>query len=114
MVDAGDLPFDRTMKISTAEEHAKQKIAARIPYNLKTIKKLLEMNANDWEALEELREKSRPGVTLQWNIDVLDRSKPAWLDDGSDKFEAVVAMLPLRDHIDVPVREQLIVELYSK
>ena len=61
-----------------------------------------------------VKEKSRNGVTLQWNVDVLDRSKPAWLDDGADKFEAVVAMLPLRDHIDVPVREQLIVELYSK
>ncbi len=61
-----------------------------------------------------IREKSRNGVTLQWNIDVLDRSKPAWLDEGSDKFEATVHQLPLREHIDVPVREQLIVELYSK
>ena len=58
--------------------------------------------------------KARNGVTLQWNIDVLDRSKPAWIDDGSDKFEAVVHQMPLREHIDVPVREQLIVELYSK
>ena len=35
MVDEGDLPFDRTMRISTAEEDAKGKIAARIPENLK-------------------------------------------------------------------------------
>ncbi|QDU72218.1 RNA polymerase sigma factor RpoD [Mucisphaera calidilacus] len=52
MVDAGDLPFDRTMKISTAEEDAKGKIAARIPFNLKTIKRLLELNRQDWETLE--------------------------------------------------------------
>ncbi|MEZ6318352.1 MAG: sigma-70 factor domain-containing protein [Phycisphaerales bacterium] len=36
-VDAGELPFDRTMRISTAEENHKEKIAARIPANLGTI-----------------------------------------------------------------------------
>ena len=61
-----------------------------------------------------VRDKSRTGSTLQWNVDVLDRSKPAWLDTGSDQFESVVHQLPMREHIDVPVREQLIVELYSK
>ena len=61
-----------------------------------------------------VRAKARNGVTLQWNMDVLDRSKPAWLDDGEDKFAAVVHQLPRREHIDIPVREQLIVQLYSK
>ena len=49
MVDAGELPFDRTMKISTAEDDAKGKIAARIPVNLVTIKRLLELNREDWD-----------------------------------------------------------------
>jgi RNA polymerase primary sigma factor len=53
MVDDGDLPFDRTMKISTAEEDAKGKIAARIPENLKTVRKLIELNRADWQALED-------------------------------------------------------------
>ncbi|MCC7191582.1 MAG: RNA polymerase sigma factor RpoD [Phycisphaeraceae bacterium] len=53
MVDEGDLPFDRTMKISTAEDDAKGKIAARIPENLKTVRKLLELNRHDWMAMEE-------------------------------------------------------------
>ncbi len=52
MVNAGELPFDRTMKISTAEDDAKGKIAARIPVNLRTIHRLLELNRNDWEELE--------------------------------------------------------------
>jgi small subunit ribosomal protein S4 len=33
--------------------------------------------------------------------------------DG-DGGQVTVRELPLREHIDVPVREQLIVELYSK
>ena len=54
-VNTGDLPFDRTMRISTAEANAKEKIARRIPYNLKTIKVLLEKNRQDWEELEQAR-----------------------------------------------------------
>lgn len=61
-----------------------------------------------------LREKSRNIVTIQWNIDVLDRQAPPWIDMGDNGFSATVRELPLREHIDVPVREQLIVELYSK
>ena len=53
MVSEGELPFDRTMKISTAEEDAKGKIAVRIPENLKTIRKLMEMNRKAWDVLEE-------------------------------------------------------------
>ncbi len=52
LVHAGDLPFDRTMKISTAEENAKEKIASRIPNNLKTVKRLLEINRELWDRLE--------------------------------------------------------------
>ncbi|MEC9372306.1 MAG: sigma-70 factor domain-containing protein, partial [Planctomycetota bacterium] len=42
-VKSGEAPFDRTMRISTAEENAKDKIARRIPYNLETVRKLLEI-----------------------------------------------------------------------
>ena len=53
MVHKGELPFDRTMRISTAEPDAKQKIARRIPVNLPTIERLLELNRADWEALQQ-------------------------------------------------------------
>ncbi len=52
-VSEGELPFDRTMKISTAEEDAKGKIAVRIPENLKTIRKLVDLNRQAWDRLEE-------------------------------------------------------------
>ncbi|MEM9916340.1 MAG: sigma-70 factor domain-containing protein, partial [Planctomycetota bacterium] len=59
MVHEGDLPFDRTMKISTAEEDAKGKIAARIPNNLKTIKRMLDLNRMDWDTLESTGRMSK-------------------------------------------------------
>ena len=61
-----------------------------------------------------LRPQIRSSATIQWNVDVLDREPPAWIDRGAEAFEAVVRELPLREQIDVPIREQLIVELYSK
>ena len=61
-----------------------------------------------------LRDKAREMIVVGWNLDVLDRTPPAWLSRGGDGFEATVRDVPLREQIDVPVREQLIVELYSK
>jgi small subunit ribosomal protein S4 len=39
---------------------------------------------------------------------------PAWLQVDVEKLQGKVLALPTRDQIDLPVREQLIVELYSK
>ncbi len=51
-VHEGHLPFDRTMRISTAEENAKDKIAFRIPVNLETVRKLLDLNREAWDQLQ--------------------------------------------------------------
>ncbi|MFT5203392.1 MAG: small subunit ribosomal protein S4 [Candidatus Aldehydirespiratoraceae bacterium] len=61
----------------------------------------------------ELRTKAREFTVIQWNSDVLDRTAPAWIETGED-FQVTVRELPIREQIDIPVREQLIVELYSK
>ena len=59
-----------------------------------------------------LSPKAAQMIQVQHNIDTLDRPLVGWLE-GGDK-QVTVRDLPQRDHIDVPVREQLIVELYSK
>jgi small subunit ribosomal protein S4 len=61
-----------------------------------------------------LSAKAKGMVVVTWNRDVLDRVAPPWLETGAEGAEVTVRELPLREHIDVPVREQLIVELYSK
>ena len=62
----------------------------------------------------EIKEKTRENPIVQWNKDVLDRTPPAWLDRGDNEFSIKVYAEPIREQIDVPLREQLIVELYSK
>ena len=61
-----------------------------------------------------LSPKARGFIAIRQNIDTLDRLTPPWLETGDGGQQVTVRELPLRAHIDVPVREQLIVELYSK
>jgi small subunit ribosomal protein S4 len=61
-----------------------------------------------------LKDKARAFIIVRHNLDTLDRQLPPWLDGGGEGFEVTVRELPLREQIDVPVHEQLIVELYSK
>jgi small subunit ribosomal protein S4 len=58
--------------------------------------------------------KAQSNIVIRHNVDTVDRAIPMWLDVNASKLEATVRDLPLREQIDVPVREQLIVELYSK
>lgn len=61
-----------------------------------------------------LRDKARNLIVIQHNMDTLGRSVPAWLESGDGGQEVTVRELPIREQIDTQVREQLIVELYSK
>lgn len=61
-----------------------------------------------------LSPKARDMIVVQHNIDVLDRQTVGWLEKAEGGKQITVRDLPQRDHIDVPVRESLIVELYSK
>jgi small subunit ribosomal protein S4 len=61
-----------------------------------------------------LSAKAQAMIVIQHNLEVLDRSVVGWLETGDARKQVTVRDLPQRDHIDVPVREQLIVELYSK
>jgi small subunit ribosomal protein S4 len=61
-----------------------------------------------------LRDNKRELIVIRHNMDTLDRITPAWLETSDGGFEVTVADVPTRAQIDVPVREQLIIELYSK
>jgi small subunit ribosomal protein S4 len=62
----------------------------------------------------ELRGKARDMIVIRHNVDTLDRQVPGWLETSDGGLQVTVRDLPQREHIDVPVRESLIVELYSK
>jgi small subunit ribosomal protein S4 len=58
---------------------------------------------------------SQKSVTIQHAMEeVKGRGIPEWLQIDAEKFTARVSSLPTREQINLPVQEQLIVELYSK
>lgn len=62
-----------------------------------------------------LKEGSRSIEKFKANVEAnMFRQPPKWLDYDANTLTAKVAAAPARDDIDLPVEEQLIVELYSK
>ena len=63
----------------------------------------------------DVREKSRSMLWFEDAQDnLLDAVVPAWLQVVPDTLRILVHQLPERAQIEVPLQEQLIVELYSK
>jgi len=62
-----------------------------------------------------VRQSSRENPTIQHAMEeVRGRGIPEWLLLDTDKQAGTVSSMPTREQINLPVQEQLIVELYSK
>jgi small subunit ribosomal protein S4 len=62
-----------------------------------------------------VREKSRQAAAVLHAMDeVKGRGIPEWLSLQAEQMSGRVMSLPTRAQINLPVQEQLIVELYSK
>jgi len=62
-VHKGELPFDRTIKVSLTERLTKEQIQARMPHNLRTLDHLLEANRQYFGEL--IRKSTPPEVKAQ-------------------------------------------------
>lgn len=62
-----------------------------------------------------VREKSKKVVRLSDSLAAVDRrGVPQWLELDKDNFRGKIKSFPAREDFTMPIREQLIVELYSK
>ena len=62
-----------------------------------------------------VREESRASAKIKELVEGLDsRIAPQWLTLDKEAVKATIERLPVREDIDFPFTEQLIVELYSK
>ncbi len=67
----GELPFDRTIKVSLTERLTKEQIQARMPHNLNTLEQLLKRNREDFSLL--IRKSTPDEVKTQIRTDFLRR-----------------------------------------
>ena len=62
-----------------------------------------------------IAEKSRDLIVIKTALISSEKIEvPGWLEVDIEKLQGKILSLPSREQIDAPVREQLIVELYSK
>jgi len=63
----------------------------------------------------ELRVSDKAKNKIKENIELnKDKSIPSWLEFNAAEFKAKVLRLPEKEDIQATIKEQLIVELYSK
>ncbi len=95
-VHAGQLPFDRTIKVSLTERLTKEQISARMPHNLKTLEYLLEQKR---EIFSQIVRKSTSGTDKKILIRRYVRLR--------DKTIILASELSLRSRRIYPLMRQL-------
>lgn len=92
-VASGELPFDRTMRISTAEDHARERITRRIPYNLATLDKLLALNRQDWERLQSLPADGDDAAEIRERMSTRRRKMAALTEELSLRTGKIIPLM---------------------
>ena len=62
-VHSGELPFDRTIKVSLTERLTKEQVSARMPHNLRTLEILIKQNKCDFDTL--VRKSTSPRLKAE-------------------------------------------------
>ncbi len=103
-VHAGTLPFDRTMRISTAEENHKETLAARIPANLPTIERLLGRNREIFDALDAAPAEAK-ATALRKEFDHNRRKVAVLLEECCLRTSRIQPLLRKLQGLDRKVKE---------
>ncbi len=99
-----ELPFERTLRTSETENLRKEQIQGRIPVNLPTIKRLLNENKVDWEALKASKNKSE--TTAIKHRMKARRRKLAWLcEELSVRTQRVQPIMRRMEQIGKRIQE---------
>jgi len=105
-VHHGELPFDRTVKVSLTENLEKDKILHRMPHNLKTLEHLMEQNDKDFETLIAARtldeEEKRK---LRRNIRIRRRKMVTLVEELSIRTQKVQPLMKKLEQISVRMDE---------
>lgn len=95
-VHRGDLPFDRTIKVSLTERLTKEQILGRMPHNLRTLEQMISQNKSDFEML--VRRSTSPRLRAEVRKRFLRRRR---------KGLQLVEELSLRSRRVTPLLKQL-------
>ncbi len=98
-VHCGDLPFDRTVKISLTENLEKDKILQRMPHNLKTLEHLMEQNDQDFQASIDLQTPEEEKRTFRRNLRLRRRKAVTLVEELSIRTQKVQPLMKRLEQI---------------
>ncbi len=104
-VHTGDLPFDRTVKVSLTENLEKDKILQRMPHNLKTLEHLLEQNVEDFTRSLDERLGEEEHRTLRRKLKMRRRKAVTLVEELSIRTQKVQPLMKKMEQISVRMDE---------
>src|SRR5205814_173358 len=106
-VHSGELPFDRTVKVSMTENLEKEQILQRMPHNLKTLEHLMAQNEQDFEGLLEIEEADDEDEKrkLRRNIRVRRRKMVTLVEELSIRTQRVQPLMKKLEQFAVRMDE---------
>jgi RNA polymerase primary sigma factor len=104
-VHSGDLPFDRTVKVSLTENLEKDKIMARMPHNLRTLEHLMEQNQQEFERLIDPRTSEEDKRKLRRSIRVRRRKAVTLVEELSIRTQKVQPLMKKLEQISERMTE---------
>jgi RNA polymerase primary sigma factor len=104
-VHSGDLPFDRTVKVSLTENLEKDKIMARMPHNLRTLEHLMEQNQEEFGRVIDPRVPEEEKRKLRRSIRVRRRKAVTLVEELSIRTQKVQPLMKKLEQISARMDE---------
>jgi RNA polymerase primary sigma factor len=104
-VHRGDLPFDRTVKVSLTENLEKDKILQRMPHNLKTLEHLMEQNDKDFEQILDSRVSEDEKRKLRRNLRLRRRKAVTLVEELSIRTQKVQPLMKKLEQVSARMDE---------
>src|SRR5262245_20420147 len=98
-VMSGDLPFDRTIKVSQTENLEKDKILQRMPHNLRTLEPLMEQNVEDFQRLTDERSAAAEKEPMRERLRLRRRKTATLVEELSIRTQKVQPLMKKLEQI---------------
>jgi RNA polymerase primary sigma factor len=104
-VHCGELPFDRTVKVSLTENLEKDKIIQRMPHNLKTLEHLMEQNVEEFTKMIDERTDDDEKRKLRRSLRIRRRKAVTLVEELSIRTQRVQPLMRKLEQISLRMDE---------
>src|SRR5438067_3281784 len=104
-VHTGELPFDRTVKVSLTENLEKDKIIQRMPHNLKTLEHLMERNVDEFTRMIDERTGDDDKRKMRRSLRIRRRKAVTLVEELSIRTQRVQPLMRKMEQISMRMDE---------